>query len=158
VKLPGITAALGWKVWAAVGLGWALSLGAAIGWGTLQKARADRAQAQHQRDLSEIRAEAEAARSEALTRVAAADRRAAEVEAEAAQRIAAAGRRSRENVKTVERVSRENPAFASTLRPVDLQRLRDDDIAELEAAARRSADLSAESLRGVRAPREGDRP
>jgi hypothetical protein len=94
--------------------------------------------------------EAAVKRSEALEKLAAANGRMLEIERDAAERIAKAQARTVTQVKTVERVIRENPEFAAVVRPPDLQRVRDDDLAAIAEAARRSAELSAASLRGVR--------
>jgi hypothetical protein len=113
-------------------------------------------EAEHAAELDRIRLEAEEERVDALQRLNQAERQVAQMQAEAENRIAAAQKRATENRKTVERVARENPGFSSTVRPADLQRLRDDDLAAIEAAAGRSADLSGASLRGVRAAGEGE--
>jgi hypothetical protein len=94
--------------------------------------------------------EAAEKRAEALEKLAAANGRMLEIERDAADRIAKAQARTVTQVKTVERVIRENPDFAAVVRPADLQRVRDDDLAAIAEAARRSAELSEASLRGVR--------
>lgn len=91
-------------------------------------------------------------RASALEKLAEANGRMLEIERDAADRIAKAQARTVTQVKTVERVIRENPDFAAVVRPTDLQRVRDDDLAAIAEAARRSAELSAASLRGVRGP------
>lgn len=101
--------------------------------------------------------EAAEKRAEALEKLATANGRMLEIERDAADRIAKAQARTITQVKTVERVIRENPEFAAVVRPPDLQRVRDDDLAAIAEAARRSAELSETGLRGVRGPDSGER-
>ncbi len=94
----------------------------------------------------------EKARNESLQRLIASESKVRMIEAEAAERIAAALARGRVQAKAVERAVRENPQFAAVVRPPELGGVRDEQLAELAAEADRSAELSAASLRGVRAP------
>jgi hypothetical protein len=131
-----ILAGLAWSHWAAYDLGG-------------KDMEREKAQAMLQAALD---------RAEALERLADANGRMLAIETDAAARIAAAQRSGAARVQTVERVIRENPDFAAVVRPADLERVRDDALADIAAAADRSADLSAESLRGVRAAGDGDGP
>lgn len=94
--------------------------------------------------------QAAVARADALERLAEANGRMVQIEKDAAERIAAAQRRAITQVHTVERIVRENPDFAAVARPADLQRVRDADLAAIAEAAGRSAELSANGVRGVR--------
>jgi hypothetical protein len=94
----------------------------------------------------------EKSRADSLQKLMVAQAEVVRIEAETAQREAAALVRGRKQVKAVERGISENPQFAATVRPADLGGVRDEQLADIAAAANRSAELSAASLRGVRAP------
>lgn len=138
----------------AAGIGAALALLAALAW-SHHKAYTFGA-ADGTLTVREAQLESEQARGKALEKLADANARMLQIQAEADARVAEAQRRGRAQVQTVERVIRENPDFAAAVRPADLDRVRVDDLAEIAAAARRSADLSSESLRGVRSAGAGD--
>ena len=107
---------------------------------------ADAAQA----ELSALRtAQAEAAADHAA-RVAEANARAVRAEADAEQRIAAARRAAQRHTITAQEVIRDTPEFAAVVRPADLQRVRDDQLDAIAAAAARAADLSASGIPAVR--------
>lgn len=125
-----VAAALAWSHWKAYSMGEA-------------DMQAEKAQAMLQAAVD---------RAEALENVVATNGRMLEIERDAADRIAKAQQRGAAQVKTVERVIRENPDFAAVARPADLQRVRDDDLAAIQAAADRSAKLSAAGVRGVPGP------
>lgn len=129
-------------------LGAAGAVLALAAWTHWQAYSAGRHAADQERDAAILAAEQ--ARADALVKLADANGRMLRIERDASQRIAAAEQRGAAQARTVERVIRENPDFAAVVRPADLQRVRDDDMAAIEDAARRSADLSAASVRGVR--------
>lgn len=131
-----VAAALTWSHWKAYSMG----------------------EADMQAEKTQAMLEAAVKRSEALEKLAAANGRMLEIERDAAERIAKAQARTVTQVKTVERVIHENPEFAAVVRPADLQRVRDDDLAAIAEAARRSAELSEASLRGVRGAGAGAWP
>lgn len=91
------------------------------------------------------RADAEKARADFAERVLV-------IEQDASRRIEEARAKTPARIATVGKSLNENPAFAAMVRPADLQRVRDEQLAELAAAAGRSADLSAAGLAAVRRP------
>lgn len=104
---------------------------------------------------AKLRAEIE--RNEAQAKLIATERAMRALEQDAAKRIADARSEGEVQVKTVERVIRENPDFAVIKRPADLQRVRDDQLAAIRAAAERSTaatQLPATGLHGL--PSTGD--
>ena len=107
-----------------------------------------------QAELSAMRiAQAEAAADHAA-RVAEANVRAVQAEAGAARRIAEARQAAQRHTTTVQEVIRDTPEFAAVVRPADLQRVRDDQLDAIAAAASRAADMPASGVPAVRAPGE----
>lgn len=86
--------------------------------------------------------EASRQREAQTAKVAQANARALAAEHRAAQRIAEINRKTPERVEQAKEAIHEAPAFAVTVRPDALDRLRLDDLAGLADAARRSAELS----------------
>ena len=99
-------------------------------------------------------AQAEAAADHAA-RGAEANARAAQAEAGAARRIAEARQAAQRHTTTVQEVIRDTPEFAAVVRPADLQRVRDDQLDAIAAAASRAADMPASGAPAVRASGEG---
>jgi hypothetical protein len=133
--------------------GWvaiAVSIAFAAWW--VYTAGYDAGRAAANENLMTARLIAEQERNEALSRLADAQVEITRVQADAAKRIAAAQRKAVTHTKTVERVVREEPEFAAIVRPADLDRVRDEQLAELEQAADRGSDLSARGFRGLRSP------
>lgn len=98
------------------------------------------------------RTEALRERNAALEKLTTTERAMRALEQDAARRIAEAQQHGSVQVQTVERVIRENPDFASIRRPADLQRVRDEQLAAIAAAAARTpttAELSGASLRAL---------
>jgi len=108
--------------------------------------------------LAELRLAAEQARSDALARLAAAEQRAARLQADAAARIAAAHKAGAASSTTIREVIHANPDFGGLRRPAELDRVRDDQLAAIAAAANRSAELSGRSLSGVPGTEDPGRP
>lgn len=98
--------------------------------------------------------EAERQRAATLERVIAAERQVAQAERQAREEVAAIAARAVAGLDTVRRVIRENPEFAATRRPADLERVRDDELARIADAAREAAELSSAVL--PRVPSSGD--
>lgn len=65
------------------------------------------------------------------------------LEQEAADLLARVNATGTARVRTVERVIRENPSFAAIARPVELDRVRDQQLADIAAAAARGTDAAA---------------
>lgn len=109
-------------------------------------------------ELTAVRLEAETSRADALARLAAAERRAARLQADAAARIEAARKDGAASSTTIREVIHANPDFGGLRRPAGLDRVRDDQLAAIAAAARRSADLSGRSLSRVSTADDADGP
>lgn len=95
-------------------------------------AKADRA-------ISEAKLAAEIERNRAQKKLIETERAMRALEQDAARRIADARSDGEVQVRTVEKVIRENPDFANIRRPADLQRVRDDQLAAIRRAAERAA-------------------
>lgn len=147
-------ATFGLRQWLGVAAG--LAVVGALAWSHAWAYGAGKESMQREKDAAILQAAVD--RAEALEKVVATNGRMLEIERDAADRIAKAQARTVTQVKTVERVIHENPEFAAVVRPADLQRVRDDDLAAIQAAADRSAELSAASLRGVRGADADPRP
>jgi endonuclease/exonuclease/phosphatase (EEP) superfamily protein YafD len=135
-------------IFAAALLAWA-------GWG-LYRAGYSAGRAAADATLMAARNQAQRERNEALATVITLNAEMLAVQADAGKRIAKAERDAAARVVTIERVVRENPDFSAVVRPGDAARVRDDQHRELADAAARSAELSARSLHGVRAPGAGE--
>lgn len=109
-----------------------------------------------------------AARTQAAEDLATAHRKLLEVEQgmrdleqEYAARLEQARAQREIQVRTVERVIRENPDFAATVRPVELDRVRDQQLADIAAAAAAgstaAAELSDSGIPAVPAASDRDR-
>lgn len=123
----------------------------ALAWGVFSIGR-DLGSSRVEARLQQAVAEAERQRAATLERALMAERQVAEHERQARAEVAAIAARLADNLDTVRRVIRENPEFAATRRPAALERLRDDELARLAAAAREAADLSDRILPGVPGP------
>lgn len=100
-----------------------------------------------------------AAREQGALDLVAAHRKLLEVEAsmqvlerEYAERLAEARAQREIQVRTVERVIRENPDFAAIERPADLQRVRDEQLAAIATAAAAGGATTAAQLPGASLP------
>jgi hypothetical protein len=142
----------------AAGFAVAAGLAVAAWWVYTEGYEAGRAEADA--NLVNARLIAEQERNEALSRLADAQADLMRIEADAAKRIAEAQRKAVTRTQTVERVTREEPSFAAVVRPADIDRVRDEQLAELVEAAGRSADLSSRGFRGLRTarPDQGQKP
>lgn len=105
--------------------------------------------------LVAARLQAEQERADALARLTQANADMVKLQADTTRRIAEIEKRTPVRVRTVERVIRENPDFASVVRPDDLARLRDEQTAELVDAAGRGSDLSRRILSGLPGAADG---
>lgn len=90
--------------------------------------------------------EAQRARADYQARLAQTNAAIMKLGIDAARRITENENRTPARVQIVERVSRENPDFAATVRPADLAGVRSQQISELIEAANRGADLSGRSV------------
>jgi hypothetical protein len=108
--------------------------------------------------LAEVQLAAEQARSDALARLAAAEQRAARIQADAAARIDAARKAGAASSTTIREVIHAHPEFGGLRRPAELDRVRDEQLAAIAAAASRSAELSGRSIPRVPAADDPGRP
>jgi hypothetical protein len=142
-----------WAPTAAAALALAAAVGV-VGWSyrATYSAGFDSGKAAGDAILQTAYRKAEGERADALRALSLANARAAAIESDASRRIAEVEKNAIARSQTVKESNRANPSFASLRRPADVERVRDDQLAELERAARRSADLSATSLRGLPGP------
>lgn len=110
----------------------------------------ERAEIEYEAKLADLRARAESERSALLTRALDAERELREVEAQTERRIAAARAAGRAAAKQTREIVLANPYFGGLRRPPELDRLRDDQLAALDAAARRATVVSDSILPAVR--------
>lgn len=111
-----------------------------------------------QADMAKAQAAAERSRAQYEHKLDLAARLLKEQEEESALKLMEAQARVKVVVKRVEVAINENPAYAATERPADLQRVRLEDFAELADAAQRGADLSGAGVAGLPAAAAGHRP
>lgn len=135
-------------VGAYIRIGAGLALAAGLAWTHWQAYDAGVASMQAEKDKAER--DALEQRLKDLQKLTAANERIRTIESQSAKAIAAAQARGTAQAQIVERVIRENPDFAAVARPDDLQRVRDDALADIEAAANRSAELSGLIVPSVR--------
>lgn len=89
--------------------------------------------------IAEARAEAERIRAQAQQRIIVLERDMRALEQQTAERIAQAQKSGEIQIKTVERIVHENPDFADIRRPNELERVRDEQLDAIKAAAERAA-------------------
>lgn len=144
------------SLWLKIGVGVAL-IGAVLGvWYALAQTYVNAFEAGEKSGKAEIQLKLDAAETEAMMarkdyegRIAIADAAMKYQSDEAARLIAEANARAITTTAIVKGVIRANPKFAIIERPADLQRVRVDAFAELEAAANRGAKLSSPRVSGV---------
>lgn len=135
-------------------LGGVLGLAGAIGVGAYNAGHRHATDAARG-ELQAARADRAAAAAEHAALVAQINANAVKVEADASRRIADARQSAQRHAVAVKELIRETTEFAAVVRPADLQRVRDEQLDAIAAAAARTADLSGRGVPAVRSADQG---
>lgn len=109
-------------------------------------------------ELKRAEAASERRRAELLERIVAASNRIHDLELEASARDRVNAEKAKQRVAAVEKATHANPDFSAARRPADLDRLRDDQLADIAAAAARAPIVPRAGLQGVPAASDPVRP